>query len=253
MTPQQFDELKKTYLENWPAGLAALSLKQIRIPLTLDEVRTLGQMNRLKPHWFVGDTVSLNRVLEKMEQAIRSMAIGAFVRLGSRSSKDSYHAISRGMYVTTAAFALELLTSKSERMAFDLFFALRYQYQPSLFVREWRHIPAWAEFRCFVKKRQLVGISQYDCNNLGFCPQIHNNRINIETALREYFLQMDRYCHLEDYVYDVFLRCDDDHLMTSIQVVLLELNPFGDNTDFCLFDRNNFTDLDGGFRYIQSI
>lgn len=252
MTPKEFSTQSQTYIENWPTGLVNLSIDQQRITLCQDEVRAIGQQIRGFEHWFVGTIASLDNLIHKLDAAIKSFPNGAFVRLGSRSAKDSYQALFRGLRVNNAHFALDLLSSKSKRIAFDLYFALRYGYEPSIYIRQWLEIPRWSEFRCFMQNRQLVGISQYDCINLGRSPHIINNKASIKTAIHNFFSKEFKHqCHIDDVVFDVFLETWQGELSHPIKVKLLELNPSCPISDACLFSWEKANDFDGSFRTMQ--
>ena len=87
---------------------------------------------------------------------------GAFVRLGSRSPKDSWKGHREGFRVLPGTDPLRFILDASERMHEDVMLALQHDYTPTIFVRQWVTIPRWSEFRCFMQGRKLVGISQYD-------------------------------------------------------------------------------------------
>jgi hypothetical protein len=175
---------------------------------------------------------------------------GAFVRLGSRSGKDSAYAHNRGLRVTDAAAAVRMLTDDSRRIAYDLRLALHHNYRPHLFVRRWMDIPAWAEFRCFMKSRRLVGITQYDCRNLGHCPEIAAHAALIKSAIMEFFKTLSAASHLDDVAFDVFVQVGEENSGARARVRLLELNPFFYKTDAVLFHWGDGGDFDGSFRFL---
>ncbi|HYO55589.1 hypothetical protein [Archangium sp.] len=89
-------------------------------------------------------------------------------------------------------------------MAFDLRLALRQGYTPHLFVREWLDLPAWAELRCFMRGRQLVGVTQYNYRGLGGSPELHEHASRLRAAVKAFFAPFCEACHLDDVVFDVF-------------------------------------------------
>jgi hypothetical protein len=240
-----FEVVRPTYIENWNAALYALSIPHTDIPLGLDEARSLARANPRFARVRAGDgaCVSIERVRDRIAEALECYPGGAFVRLGSRSGKDSAVALTRGLRVVDAETALRMLTDGSRRTAFDLRLALRHDYAPHVFVREWVQIPPWAEFRCFMRGRRLVGISQYDCKNLGHSPEIAENAAEIRTAIEALFEDFRAASHLDDVVFDVFVERDSG----AFSATLLELNPFGPETDACLFDWDDA--FDGSFRW----
>lgn len=246
MNSSYFIKVFPTYIENWNSALYKLSIPQIDIRLTREEVPILGRNIWKFGKWF-GDTPrqSMKRIEEKIEKALYNFPKGAFVRLGSRSGKDSLYAQHFGLRITHADAAIKILTEASERIAFDLHLALQNDYCPHIFVRQWIEIPRWAEFRCFMRDRELVGISQYDCKNMGHCPEIVKHQSEIKYGIRFFFEKFRTASHLNDVVFDVFAIIDKN----QTDIKLLELNPFFPKTDACLFDWN-LRDFDGSFRIL---
>lgn len=251
MSPTYFATVSPTYIENWPNPLHQLSIPQVDIPLSLEETRRLGRNIWHFGKWF-GNTprLSLDSIAEKIRLALLNFPKGAFIRLGSRSAKDSYYAKFQGLRITQAEEALKMLTQSSERVAFDLRLALQHHYCPHIFVRQWFDIPKWAEFRCFMRERKLIGISQYDCKNLGHCPEISEHAESIKFAIAEFFKEFRVASHLENVVFDVFILQHHSDQHSSAKVKLLELNPFSPKTDACLFSWCEGGNFDGTFKIL---
>lgn len=253
MMSAYFAKVRPTYIENWSAALSALSIAQVDIPLTMEEARALGLINKEFSKWFSNGSIEpIDGIIKRIDMALSNYPEGAFVRLGSRSGKDSSYANNRGFRVTDGNAAIRMLTENSHRIAYDLRLALHHNYCPHIFVRRWLEIPAWSEFRCFMKSRRLVGVSQYDCKNLGPCPEIAKNAERIEAAIREFFEAVSARSHLDDVVFDVFIKVGEQTSNVPINVQLLELNPYFRKTDACLFQWGNDGDFDGSFRFIKS-
>ncbi|NJO18449.1 MAG: hypothetical protein HC877_22755 [Thioploca sp.] len=79
-----------TYLENWPDALRELSIPQIDIPLSLEEGRALGSYIWHFKQCFGNPAGTIDNIVTKIKAALLHFPEGAFVRLGSRSGKDSY-------------------------------------------------------------------------------------------------------------------------------------------------------------------
>ena len=250
MTPAYFAQVCPTYIENWSDALVALSIPQTDIPLSASEAGALLARNN-------GETSSdtheseqcVEKVVEKLGAAMRVYPEGVFVRLGSRSGKDSRFAAQHGLRIFHPHSALRMLTEGSRRVAFDLRLAARFDYAPHIFVRRWCEIARWAEFRCFMKNRALVGISQYDCKNLGHSPEIAKNAARIRAAIEKFFEKLQAASHLDEVIFDLFLSGEEAN-PGDFNVRLLELNPFIPQTDACLFDWSGGGDFDGSFRYL---
>lgn len=251
MTPTHFDQVRPTYIENWSAALAELSIPQTDIPLSLTEARALAERNLVRRGPPAADTdTHIKAIAGRLEAALGDYREGAFVRLGSRSAKDSRFARVHGLRVFDAGDAIRMLTGDSRRIAYDLGLALRHDYAPHVFARRWFEIPAWAEFRCFMKGRELVGVSQYDCRNLGRCPEIAERAGEIKAVIEEFSERVGAAAHLADFVFDVFLNVPEAGRDRALGVTLLELNPFLPATDACLFSWRGGGDFDGSFRFL---
>ncbi len=249
MTSELFERLRPTYIENWPEGLRTLSIRQVDIPLTLDDARALGSNIRVFGGRF-GPPQSIDAIAARIEAALREFPEGAFVRLGSRSGKDCDFALASGMRVAGTRAALLMLTDGSRGVAWDLQLALWFDYPPHIFVRQWHTVPAWAEFRCFMRARRLLGVSQYDCVNLGARPEIAANAEVLFEAIRKFFAQFREAAHLDDVVFDVFVEPE------TFRVRLLELNPLLPMSGACLYRWDaalpDGGDFDGSFRYLKA-
>ncbi|MDY6994534.1 MAG: hypothetical protein SVR94_18265 [Pseudomonadota bacterium] len=238
-----------TYLENWPDGLRKLSVPQVDIPLSLEDAHALGSHIWHFKQWF-GDRRPIDNIINQLNRVLLNFPEGAFVRLGSRSGKDSYYAQEYGLKITQADAAIKMLTQASKRIAFDLHLALKYRYTPHIFVRQWVDIPKWAEFRCFMKRRRLVGISQYDCGN--YYPEIAIHAVPIRFVIQSFFKRFKTVSHLDDVIFDVFITMPAGDMAHSWEVNLLEINPFCFKADPGLFHWHHDGDFDGSFRFLAS-
>lgn len=249
MSTGYFEQVFPTYIENWNPALYLLSIPQVDIPLSRQDTIDLGTNLSLYGASFGVPAQPILDIKGKISTALKSFPLGAFVRLGSRSGKDSLYAQHNSLKVIHSSAAIKILTAASERIAYDIRLALNAGYTPHIFVRQWVDIPEWAEFRCFMQSRKLVGISQYDCRNLRECPEVIKNAEKIEKAIRKFFNDFEKLVHLNDVVFDVFITKQGYEIGEWIDVTLLELNPFFDRTDACLFDWHR-NDFDSSFRFI---
>lgn len=263
MTATYFETVAPTYIEQWPEALRQLSVGQLGLELTEDQVRRLGKSQvELFATWGDEhelanmDQPSLVDIQQWLTYAIYLMPSlgawpGAFVRLGSRSAKDSF-SFENGGRCEDGDDALKMLLNGSERINDDLHLALHHNYRPWLWVRQWHDIAPWQELRCFMHSGELVGISQYDY--IDHSQQGAGGHYNLlaakapyfKTAVEDFFPRFRKACHLDTCVFDVFVG--DGH-----QVTLLEINPFFALTDPCLFeDAGQWPgDFDGSFRYMD--
>lgn len=257
-----FDMVKQTYIEAWPAEICRLSIAQADVPLTVREALVLGR--HIEEWWETfeddkDDPVShhgseLVFIRERVRNVVARFPNGCFVRLGSRSPKDCWEGIRDGFKIlATDADPLRFITGCSERMADDLRMAIANNYAPYIWARQWFDIPAWAEFRCFMKGRKLVGISQYDYLDGQAHAEITGDPGMIEWAIeRNFFERFKAASHLDDVVFDVFLKALPHPEGRQVEVKLLEINPMCEMTDPCLFSWRGGGDFDGTFRFIKT-
>lgn len=242
-----FDMVKPTYIENWTAALYRLSIPQVDVPMTVVEAKALGSnLMDFAETFDSPPRQDISGLRQRVEEAIRQFAGGCFVRLGSRSPKDSWRGCRQGFRVSTQEEAFALLCDASERISDDLHLAIANDYAPHIFVRKWEDFPVWSEFRCFMRGRKLVGISQYQhrekFDEIGPCRDV------IERTIRSFFLCFRSAVHLDNVVFDVFVHpCDDE--AGPVDVTVIEINPFFELTDPCLFNWKDGGDFDGSFRW----
>ena len=260
---EYWNTVRPTYIENWPAELRKLSMKSIDIPLSIDEANMLGvnmiELNEI----FIDSKIEVPRkatfrnVISKLKDAFQDMPNGAFVKLGSRSPKDRLYYRDIGNPCKNADDALKILLGCSERICDDLYLAVTKEYCPHIWIREWVNIPKWAEFRCFVYKNKLLGISQYFYDE--YFPEIINNDEWIKALIKKFYSDYFKSaCHLDTVIFDVYL--EQLRIVEEFKVNLIEINPFIESTDFCLHNDcrkegvmspPDFSKFDGGFRYVK--
>jgi hypothetical protein len=281
-----WDIVKPTYIENWDRPLHSLSIASISIPLLGDAPQRLGsniielggafcqtdaerEHNRLaiqwseqaccakmtgkpeppnkieyiKPTYVRGD---ISDIKTEVSEAVDKMPKGAFIRLGSRSPKDSYLLYKESGKISPGQDPLRFILDCSERIYEDLMLAIQQHYTPYIWVREWIDIPRWAEFRCFMKDRKLVGVSQYNYLDGEVFEEIDPGLC--EWAIGVFFHRFLKATTLTSVVFDVFLDVKQRSPNSrDVEVKLLEINPFFELTDPCLFCWH--TPFDGSFRY----
>jgi D123 len=242
-----------TFLENWPAELRKLSLRQTDVRLSRAQYISILRYLKLRDINAVANRavgrmaieksdVNLDGLRRRLDDALTSYHRGAYLRFGSRSPKDSSHGLRYGFRVRSGLYALAIALTSRERVRFDLAVAHLAEYLPHLFLREWIDIPRWREFRCFMLERKLCGISQYHYAD-GVCyPEIFMNAEGIRKAVSSFFPKFCDACHLDDAVFDVVFG-RDGHL------ILIEINPSSRSglSDLCLFEGKK---LDGRLRFL---
>lgn len=221
-----------SWIEHWPAEVQAGSFRQRGLALGTAQVHALGRANGVQPARF--DALpDGDRTLRVVEAALDALFAefpgGAFVRLGSRSAKDTPLGLASGGQARTGAQALRLLSSGSRRVAHDLAWALQQQLTPWIWLREWQDIPWADEWRCFVRGGRLVGVGQYHAAQV--LPSAHAGQARAALPqLSRRAAQLSRALARSDFVFDVWLR------NAGQAPLLIELNPWGPSTEAGLFE-----------------
>lgn len=244
-----FELVKPTYIENWPKEMCSLSLAQIGIKLSLKEAEILCSNNiELNDCFDFPKYQDMSILREKIDKEIIKFPKGVFVRLGSRSAKDALYPHKKKIF--TGKEALTNLTACSERINDDLSLAIQYNYESYIWLREWKNIPEWAEFRCFMKDRKLVGISQYNYLKNAKYPEIIKNKEVIVATIKWWFTNFFKEkSHLDTVIFDVYLKKISQGHYSVWECKLLEINPFFELTDPCLFDWRKPEEFKGQFLY----
>lgn len=254
MPSEYFKMVKPTYIENWPTGLINHSVATVHFPLITNQVRALIAHNYMTLEDGCIPTEEEKNALKELETILDSYIVqfpkGAFVRLGSRSPKDSYEAHKKSFRYQNGREAIIALCD-SERIHDDLYLARANDYTPHLVVREWIKIEPWQEFRCFYRRRKLVGISQYNYLKKEVFPEIVEQSESIEWAIRLKSKMIAPILPADDLVVDYIYKVRRRGNELINEVVFLECNPFSIYTDPCLFNwsRDNFQELE--FRFNQ--
>lgn len=236
---EYFEKVKPTYIENWPAGLVNHSVSTVHFPLTTEEVQALIAFNIMtleNGEVPTNEQTQVLKVLEgKISDQIRHFPRGAFVRLGSRSPKDSFEAHQKKYCYHTGEDAVKALCD-SERVDDDLWLAKGSNYTPHIAVREWIVIQPWQEFRCFVRGRKLVGISQYNYLHREVFPEVVENADRIEWTLQKKTEMIAPLLPVDDVVVDFIYKARKHGNTVVNEAVMLEVNPYSPYTDPCLYD-----------------
>jgi Fic family protein len=193
---------------------------------------------------------TLKALEKKITEKIKYFPRGAFIRLGSRSPKDSYEAHQRKYCYHAGQEAVKALCD-SERVHDDLWLARSNDYTPYIVVREWVIIQPWQEFRCFVRGRKLVGISQYNYLNHEVFSEIIDNADRIEWTLRKKIEQVAPLLLLDDIVVDLVYKAKGIGNTIVNTAILLEVNPYSPYTDPCLFNWSKDSFKFFEFRYFK--
>lgn len=162
------------FIDAWPDAWRAQAPPTTLVWLNEGEMRALGSQILGFRHWFVPvSTAGWGDLPARLAAAMREQAPACFVRLTSRSSKDSLRAMRHGLCVRSSTEALALMLEGSERVAHDLRICLDARVPLAIAVRPWLGFKPWQEWRCFMRRRRWAGAS----------PQLGLNAPNAALAL----------------------------------------------------------------------
>ena len=131
---------------------------------------------------------------------------------------------------------------RSERIYQDMLLALERpeRWDENFAVRQWVDIDVSMEFRGFVKGGRLCALSQY--NHLCFFPELPRMKSALEAQIRKFYvehIQSRLGSAFQDYVIDFAVTGSSGGLPQQgeqdFKIWVIELNPFMETTDGCLF------------------
>ena len=220
-----------------PVSLNKLDARLLEIPtifLPLTEKETAGIRENIGQ--VDADTPAMVSLAQKIDAIIeKEYPEGCFIKMVSRSPKDSYLGSKISLLCGNGKEALNLLCD-SERISDDT-----YMFNPEfscLALRQWIDMSSMLEFRLFVKDGALQGASQYFyCN---FLKEIVEHKDFFWERIKEKFESIKEYLPQEDLIVDLFW--DEDRML------VIECNPYNRDTDPCLFSWDSEIE---GFRVLE--
>lgn len=233
-------------MENWKPELFRFSIPTYFIKLTAEESNAILSIYEGKQNQEV-----LSSLIVKIDEGISRFPDGVFIKLGSRSPKDSFIGFTDGFNCRSGKQAIRLLCD-SERIRDDLYLNRRNDYPTTLVLRKWAAMYEEKEFRCFYKDRKLVGISQYAYLDNEYFPWIVQHAGSIQWGIEMISDKIAPYLPADDVIADYVVDIKEvgpGHYQT--QVKLIECNPFNEDTDPCLFCWRDDKFHEFEFRYIK--
>ena len=238
---------RPTFLTEWPEPLKALSFKTEPVFPNADETRALRSGPLWKgPVWGQADAV-VGGLLDKLREALGKLDSPAFVRLHTRSPKDSPLFQQHNGRVDHPWMALVMLR-ESRRFHDDVDWLAHNHVLPVVALRTWTPIPKGLEFRCIVRHGECVGIAQRPVqgtrNRL-----LDRHAVAVQALLLQFTAECVRRSGLAHAAFDLCLLREAAADLTLRDIRLIEVNPWHRATDFYAFDPRRPDDLDGSFRF----
>lgn len=235
--------VRDTYIENWPDALCRLSIPCKSLTLGPQDARALAGMSSwfrqtVKPAVIETFTPEFTDALAGVTD---SFPEGIMPRIGFCSWKDTTAAAlpsfgARGVLFTISGDSPRVGRAMAAHLSSDVPVVLH--------LRAWRAIPRDAEFRIFIRDRQVIGVSQYDYR--ASHPGIGRSADALAAVLGQFSARLMEVLHVPTVVADVWVAPAGGG---GLDATLIELNPFAPQTDPCLFDWRKSGSFDGSFRY----
>lgn len=235
--------LRQTFPEHYPDGIRDLMLPIVSIKLSQADARVLGGFSRTFRSAMTGTAAGdyfSQGFLDTLEAAMAQYPGGVMPRIGYCSWKAA--SISN-VPANGAKGVLAFMSRDDPRVGRAMVAHVVMNEPVVLHLRPWINIPEWAEFRMFIRDGRVIGASQYLHRKT--YPEISYNEAGILAALQGFAPVLLESLHVPSVVADVFLEPQ----RTGFRATLIELNPFGQETDPCLFNWAKGGDFDGSFRF----
>ncbi|GKV94873.1 regulator [Pectobacterium aroidearum] len=239
-----YSEYKETFIEKWPENILKLSFKSVGVEVSEKDAISIGARTddfimtseKFECHPFS------DLFLEDIRYGLSVIEHPVFLRFGG----VSYHE-ETCTRIESEVDVIRQLSTSSRRVASYLLDCLQSSTPVWLYLREWCDIPRWGEFRCFIRDRRVIGVSQYHC--MEYFPFLKEKENEIRLQLIAFLQKLLPVLHVDSVVADVAMMYQGGEFST----VLIELNPFIQRTDACLFSWINGGDFNGRIRVNQSI
>lgn len=234
--------IEATLYENWPAALKQHSIPTRLHPLSYQDMIAFGSVDpSFRTDCGIGYVQDFSSEFTAwLTTALRAMSTGLFLRTSYGSFREC--PLSR-IPAKRMEEAFAVLRWVDSRLLRHLRFRLDNGGTVYLLAREWREIPVADEYRIFVRGGSVIGISPYHSHM--YFPQVQRNAPRLHKMLRHFADTLIRCLHYDPIILDV--RADANEYRPVVE--LIELTPFIEAADACLFDWRDPSSFHGGFRF----
>lgn len=225
------DHIKMT---DWNENLIAMSIPfyALKMPESIVEGFWGVMDNKKKPEDFTHDFT------EFLAPHLARFNGSFFIKLITRSAKDAWE--ENGGEMETVDDVLHSFFC-SMRILDDMAMLSRCPENQYLILRPFIHIPKHAEWRVFVEKGSIMGISQYD--HFNSYPFLKGDIATTEETIIDFVYKVVEYVGTGTFVADIIYDP-----LTKEQPLLLELNPYG-LSDPCLY--KSYDNFDGSIKVLD--
>jgi hypothetical protein len=247
--PMIDSKIRDTYLENWYDRLQGLTIPSIGQEISIGQARALAcsliELGECHEQPSPSEFSELKAAFAALWAKAKSPPY--FCRLGSRSPKDAYGLQNKA---TSLKEMIGCFTSCSERLSDDLSLAYCNDYRPWLWLRKWVFIEPELEWRYFIINGEIQGLSQYHyLKSEKIYPPVQSVTHSADEIQKWWETKAKPIwpSNLLTAVVDVYLD------LGSGQVILIEINPYFEMTDPCLFTwKELLTNMPRQIRWLQA-
>ncbi|KAG4304036.1 hypothetical protein PORY_002559 [Pneumocystis oryctolagi] len=197
-------------------------------------------------------TVAFRSLDEEITRTISILGGAVFPKLSWSAPKDAAWITSTRTLRCTTASDIYLLLKSSDCIAHDLHHAfddcspsdIPSHFEHELVLKQWFNLLPSMEFRCFVKQRRLIGISQRDLKYYAFLEPLRSTIRSLSIELFNLYLK-DKFPD-ENFVFDIYIppsktkawlidinlwHCKTSSLLFSWKELLDDTLRFNDDND----------------------
>ncbi|KAJ2819843.1 hypothetical protein FBU31_005395 [Coemansia sp. 'formosensis'] len=178
-------------------------------------------------------TIDISHTSDEIRRRIALLGDRVMPRMCWSAPKDASWMAMGNSLACRCPSDIYVLLKSSDKISGDL---LHGRYLPKeqlgaieheLVLRQWSNLVPSMEFRCFVKGKKLVGISQIDYEYYEF---LEGMRDEIEAKLQGFFAHVRDKFPSDNYCYDAYIA------QTVDRVYVIDFEPWTPSVDSCLFE-----------------
>lgn len=188
---------------------------------------------------------------QRLKDVIAELGGAVFPKLNWSAPQDATHMMTEKTMRCIQPNDIYLLLKSSNLITHDLDHAFdgcqdkatsSANFTPILTLRPWLNIKPSLEFRCFVKQRTLIGISQRDRNHYSWLSAM---RPVIAAKVEDFFERVMRTSFPDSsFVFDVYIPEDSTFRHNLGAVQLIDINPWAPKTGSLLFSWNELLTME---------
>lgn len=249
------DPLRPFLIENYPESIRQKRWQSCEVTLSDELTVGIGRRSKLKALFLPYECCS-DQDLAQFEYMLKEVISlnydsgGSFIRTGAAAPLDSKFAQKKKFRAKSGADVIDFLADskgtmqyfianlkeKESRDAKKEMEAIKEategerpmpfigKKEPSIWLSKWQYMKPEEEFRCFIKDKVLMGISQYHCK-IEY-PSVVKHAESIYANINDFFMQhIQPHLHVPDCMMDMRIWIDESDQALCMRFI--DLNPWG--------------------------